>query len=209
MDALMLTSILLSITSLCCFGTGIAAFRRYSMTQSERLFIIGVSMIMAAVGIACGALDNLSALRPYALEWAWYFGTSVGFFLLFLSSIMKSAEQFRILKRWSIIAGAVVIIMIALSTVLPDVSENQNAIVLLNSLRVVICSLIFLRYLILYTSKGTRFSLFLCLAFLFLTIGYITFIVQALSPALAQFLLIVSLIRLAGDILLFVAFVAG
>jgi hypothetical protein len=209
MDALMLTCILLSITSLCCFGTGIAAFRRYSMTQSERLFIIGMSMIMAAVGIVCGALDSLPALRPYSLEWSWYFGTSVGFFLLFLSSIMKSAEQFRILKRWSIIAGAVVIIMIALSTVLPDISENQNAILWLNTLRVIICSLVFFRYLILYTSKGTRFSLLLCLAFLFLAVGYITFIVQALSTAFAQLLVLVGIIRLAGDVLLFVAFVAG
>ncbi len=209
MDISALSTTLLFVAGLCCLGTGIAAFRRYSITQSERLFIIGVSMTIAAIGIASGALDNIPSLAPYGLEWAWYIGTSCGYFLLFLSSIMKSAEQFRILRRWSIITGGVVILMIILSTVLPDISHNQNAIVLLNTLRAVICSLGFFRYLTLYISKGTRFSLLLCLTFLFLMVGYATIIAQALSPIFAQFLLVDIIIRLAGDFLLFIAFVAG
>ena len=209
MDVSTLNATLLLIAGLCCLGTGIAAFRRYSITQSERLFIVGVSMTMAAIGITSGALDTIPALNHYGLEWAWYVGTSFGYFLLFLSSIMKSAEQFRILRRWSIITGGVVILMIILSPILPDISHNQNAIVLLNTLRAAICALGFSRYLALYTSKETRFSLLLCLAFLSLMIGYVTVIAQALSPVIARFLLIDIIIRIIGNFLLFIAFIAG
>ena len=203
-----LTTILLSIASLCWIGTAITAFRRYSVTQSERLFIVGVAMSMAAVGIMSSALDNIFT-HAYALEWPWYFGTSVGYLLLFLSSIMQSNEQFRILKRWSIIAGAVVITMIALSTILPDVSQDRNFTILINALRAVICSLGFFRYLILYTSKGTRFSLLMCLTFLCLMVGYAIIIPQVLDPASWQLPLVDQLIRMAGDVLLFTAFILG
>jgi hypothetical protein len=209
MDTSVLPAIILFIAGLCCLGTGIAAFRRYSVTQSERLFVVGVAMAIAAVGIVCGALDSISALRAYALEWPWYFGTSVGYLLLFLSSIMQSNEQFCMLKRWSIIAGAVVITMIALSMILPDVSQDRNVTILINALRAVICSLGFFRYLILYTSKGTRFSLLMCLTFLFLMVGYAIIIPQVLDPASWQLPLVDQLIRMAGDVLLFTAFILG
>lgn len=209
MDLSVLSNVLFCVSSLSCFGTGIAAFRRYSTTKSERLFIIGLVMIIVAVGILSGALDVIFPLSPYALEWPWYFGTSVGFFLLFLSSIMKSAEQFRILKRWSIVVAAALVILIPLSANFPHLDDNRSATVEWNVLRTIICSLIFFRYLMLYTSKGTRFSLLLCLAFLFIGIGYITAIVQALDAVTLQLPLIGFLIRAIGDILLFVAFILG
>ena len=207
MDLSVFSSVLLAISSLCCFGTGIAAFRRYSTTKSERLFIVGLAMIIAAVGIIGGALDSISALDPYAFEWSWYFGTSLGYLLLFLSSIMTSAEQFHILKRWSIVAATILVILLALSLSLPDVTRNLDVIVGMNVLRIIICSLGFSRYLMLYTSKGTRFSLLLCLAFLFVGIGYGTIIVQALTHGTVVF--IDSMIRLIGNVLLFAAFILG
>jgi hypothetical protein len=202
-------NMLLFVTGLCCFGTGVTAFRRYSMTQSERLFIVGIAMIMAAIGIICGALDRIFPLSPYALEWPWYFGTSIGYFLLFLSSIMNSVEQFRILKRWSIVAAAVFVISVALSAGLPHLDDNRSAIVAFNVLRTIICSLVFFRYLMLYTSKGTRFSLLFCLAFLFIGIGYFTIVVQTLEAVELQLPFIDLMIRAIGDALLFVAFVLG
>ena len=209
MDLSVVPAVLLGICSLCCFGTGIIAFRRYSLTKSERLFIVGLSMIIAAVGIIGGALDGIPALNPYAFEWSWYLGTSVGYLLLFLSSIVTSAEQFRILKRWGIVAATLLVILLALSTTLPDISNNRSAIVVLNALRIIICSLGFFRYLMLYTSKGTRFSLLLCLAFLFIGIGYATIIVQALSGGTIQLPVIDTMIRVVGNVLLFAAFVLG
>lgn len=203
--------ILLIITSLCCLGTGIVAFRKYSKTQSERLFTAGAAMTIVAIGIASGSLETVPYLNQYGFEFAWYFGTFCGYLLLLLNSIMKSAEQFLVLKRWSVITGAAVLIVFALSPILPDVSSNQTVIALFNSLRVAVCSLCFLRYLTLYTSKGTRFSLLLCFAFLFLSISYVTLVVQAFNPISSVNGLTVadSSIRVVADMLLFVAFVAG
>ncbi len=204
-----LNNVLLLVTGLCCFGTGITAFRRYSMAKSERLFIVGIAIIIVAIGFISEALDSIFPLSPYALEWPWYFGTFIGYLLLFLSSIMNSVEQFRMLKRWSVIAVAAFVLSIILSTVFPHLDDNQSATVVMNIPRTIICSLIFFRYLMLYTSKGTRFSLLLCLAFLFIGIGYIAIIAQTLNVMFMQFPLIGTIIRISGDVLLFTAFVLG
>jgi hypothetical protein len=203
-----LTGILLFIFSVLCLGTGIYAFRRYSLTQSERLFAVGLAMCITAVGIACGALDNLHALPSLNLGWAWYTGTSLGFFFLFLSSIMKSAEQFQFLKRWGIIAAAVLITVIVLTPVFPAY-PNAYVPLTLNSLRTIACLLGFLRYVMLYTSKGTRFSLLMCLAFLFITVGYAILMPQLLDPTLVQLTAVGAFIRIIGAGVLFTAFVLG
>jgi hypothetical protein len=40
-------------------------------------------------------------------------------------------------------------------------------------------------------------------------VSYVTIIAQALSPVFAQFLVVDIIIRIAGDFLLFIAFVVG
>jgi len=203
-----LTGILLFIFSILCLVTGIYAFRRYSLTQSERLFAVGLAMCITAVGIACGALNGSPLLPSFNLGWAWYTGTFVGFLFLFLSSIMKSTEQFQLLKRWGIIAAAIVITVIVLTPVFPAFSDPYIQ-VFLNSLRTIACFLGFLRYVTLYTSKGTRFSLLMCLAFLFITVGYAILIPQLLDPALAQLAAVGAFVRIIGAGVLFTAFVLG
>ena len=203
-----LTSVLLFIFSILCLGTGIYAFRRYSMTQSERLFAVGLAMCITAIGIACGALNGLPFLPPLNLNWAWYIGTFCGFFFLFLSSMMTSAEQFRLLKRWGIIAAAAVVIVIALTPVFPAFT-NPFIPLLLNSFRIIACLLCFVRYVMLYTSKGTRFSLLMCLAFLFITVGYGILVPQILEPSLVAFTTIGAFIRIIGAAILFIAFILG
>lgn len=210
MDFAIPEGIILFILGAISLGTGIIAFRRYSMTRSERLFTVGMAMTIAAVGIVAGAIDKLPSLQFLHLDYAWYTGTSVGYFLLFLSSIMNSVEQFRLLKRSSIIAGAVVAAVIGLASVFPDINDKDpHVIIPLNALRIVICSLGFFRYLMLYISKGTRFSLLLCLSFLFLAIGYAIIIPQVLDPISWQLPLVDGIIRMVGDALLFAAFVLG
>jgi hypothetical protein len=203
-----LTGILLFIFSVLCLGTGIYAFRRYSLTQSERLFAVGLAMCITAVGIACGALDNLHVLPSFNLGWAWYTGTSLGFLFLFLSSIMKSTDQFQLLKRWGVIAAAVLITVIVLTPVFPAY-PNAYVPLTLNSLRTIACLLGFLRYVMLYTSKGTRFSLLMCLAFLFITVGYAILMPQLLDPTLVQLTAVGAFIRIIGAGVLFTAFVLG
>jgi len=207
MDVLVLSSILLFVFSMLSLGTGIYAFYKSSVTQSERLFVVGMSMIIAAMGILCGSIND-SRLLPFNFGWAWYTGTSLGFFCLFLSSIMTSVEQFRMLKRWEIIMAALLITVLVLTPALPAY-PNSYVPIFLNTIRTILCSLGLFRYLRLYTSKGTRFSLLMCLAFLFITIGYAVIIPQLLDPTLAVLLIVGVIIRILGVATLFAAFAIG
>jgi hypothetical protein len=208
MNILAFTGVLLLIFSMLCLGTGIYAFRKYFLMQSERLFAVGLSMSIAAAGIACGAVDNLQLLPSFNLGWGWYTGTSIGFFFLFLSSVMRSSNQFQLIKRYGVIAVAVLITVIALTPVLPAY-PNLYVPLSLNSLRVVVCVPGFLRYLMLYTSKGTRFALLMCLAFLFITVGYAILIPQLLNPSLTSLMAVGAFTRVIGAGVLFAAFVLG
>lgn len=203
-----LTGILLFIFSILCLATGIYAFRRYSLTQSERLFAVGLAMCITAVGIACGALDSLHAIPSFNLNWAWYTGTTLGFLFLFLSSMAKSTDQFQLLKRWGVIAAAVLITIIVLTPVFPAEPSGYVAVVL-DSIRTIVCFCGFLRYVMLYTSKGTRFSLLMCLAFLFITVGYAILLPQLLDPTLNQLTVVGAFVRIIGAGVLFAAFVLG
>jgi len=178
------------------------------VTQSERLFAVGLSMCITAVGIACGALNGSPLLPSLHLGWAWYIGTSIGFLFLFLSSVMKSTEQFQLLKRWGIIAVAVLITVIVLTPVFPDYPSPYVPL-FLNACRTIVCFLGFLRYVMLYTSKGTRFSLLMCLAFLFITVGYAILMPQLLDSSLSQLTAVGAFVRIIGAGVLFTAFVLG
>jgi hypothetical protein len=208
MNTSTLTSTLLFVSGMSSLAVSIRAFYLYYTTQSERLFAVGLSMAIVAIGIICNALNGSPFLPPVNLNWAWYAGTSCGFFFLFLNSLMKSNEQFRFLKRWEIIATALVIIVIALTPVLPAFS-NPLVPAILDSCRTIICSFCFFRYIMLYTSKGTRFSLLMCLTFLFITVGYAVLIPQILNPALMELIAVGTIIRIVGDIILFTTFVIG
>jgi hypothetical protein len=59
----------------------------------------------------------------------------------------------------------------------------------------------------LFTSKGKRFSFLMCIAFLFITAGYIILMPQILDPKLAQLMVVGAFIRIIGAGLLFAAFV--
>lgn len=208
MDFSTFSGALLFISGMSSLAVSIRAFYMYSVTQSQRLFTIGLSMAIAAIGIACSALNGSPFLPPMNLDWAWYAGTSVGFFFFFLSSLMKSDEQFGLLKRWEIIATALVITVIALTPVLPAFT-NPLVPFGLDICRTIICSLCFFRYLILYTSKGTRFSLLMCLTFLFIASSYGILIPQILDSKLTALTIAGTIMRIIGDIILFVAFVVG
>jgi hypothetical protein len=208
MNISIVTGILLLISSLLCLGTGTYAFCRYSLTQSERLFVIGLAMCITAVGLACGAVDDLHVFPSFYLNWAWYVGTSLGLLCLFLSSVAKSSGQFRLLKRWGMIIVAVLIMVIVLTPVFPAEPSGYVAVVL-DCLRTSVCLLGFLRYITLYTSRGTRFSLLMCLAFLFIAIGYVAIIPQLLDPTWNQLTAVGAFIRIIGAGVLFTSFVLG
>jgi hypothetical protein len=207
MDGQAIISLLLFIFSTSCLATGIYAFYRYSETKSERLFAVGMSMVITSGGIMCGSVDQ-AHFFPINLGWAWYAGTSSGFFLLFVSSILASDEQFRSFKRWSFILALLLITLVAITPVLPAF-PNPYVPLSLNICRTIICSLGFFRYIRLYTSQGTRFSFLMLFAFLSVTIGYAILIPQLLDPPLSGLAIAGAIIRIVGVGGLFAAFVTG
>ena len=95
----------LLILSVLCLGISIYVFYKYSLTLSDALFSLGLSMATIAVAIFCGYLNEVR-LGDLTLNvaWIWYAGTSSGLCFLFLNSIVTSNEQLRLLKSWQIIA---------------------------------------------------------------------------------------------------------
>ena len=152
MDFSLLSGTLLFISGVSSLAVSIRAFYMYALTQSQRLFTVGLAMALAAIGIACSGLNGSPLVGSMNLEWAWYFGTAVGFFFLFAGSLMTTEEQFILLKRWEIIAAVVIITLIVLTPVLPHFT-NPVIPATINVFRTIICALGFFRYLMLYTSK--------------------------------------------------------
>ena len=199
---------LLFLSGISSVAVSIRAFYMYSVTPSQRLFTAGLAMAIAAVGIVCSALNGSPLLPGMNLEWAWYFGTSIGFLFLVVGSLMTTEEQFTLLKRWEVIAAAVIITMIALTPVLPAFT-NPIIPVTLDVFRIIVCVLGFFRYLRLYTANGTRFSLLMCLAFLFIAASYGILMPQLFSNQVGDLSTIGTVMRITGDIILFVAFLLG
>jgi hypothetical protein len=208
MDFSLVSGSLLAISGIVTLGVSIRAFYMYYITQSQRLFTVGLAMAIVAMGIVCSVLNGSPLIGSINVQWAWYFATLVGFFFLFASSLMKTEEQFTLLKRWEIIAAVVIIALIALTPVLPPFS-NPTILLILDVLRATVCTLGFVRYLMLYTSKGTRFSLLMCLTFLFVGVSYVILMPQLLSNQWSDLSSVSTSVRIVGDIILFAAFLIG
>src|SRR6476620_11488131 len=95
-----INGLLLIILCLFCLGLASYAFYKYSLTQSDPLFIVGVSLSTIGVSIFFGYL-NVLPLGGITLNvnWLWYAGSSIGLLFLFLISIIKTNEQMRQLRR--------------------------------------------------------------------------------------------------------------
>ena len=138
MDFSFVSNSLLAISGIVTLGVSIRAFYTYSITQSQRLFTVGLAMAIVAMGIVCSVLNGSPLIGSLNIQWAWYFATLVGFFFLFVSSLMTTEEQFTLLKRWEIIAAVVIITLVALTPVLPPFN-NPLIPLTLDILRAIVC----------------------------------------------------------------------
>ncbi len=191
-------SILLIILGIACLGLAGYAFQKYSLTQSDPLFIMGVSLSTIGVSIFFGYL-NVVKIGGITLNasWLWYAGSSIGLLFLFLISVMKSNEQIRLLRRWQVFASSLFLILILFTPMLPVTTDPQVP-ALLSLARPLICTCAFLRYSSLYVAKETRFSLIMSLAFLLLGIGFGVVTPQLLVPGLTALGGVGSVLRIAG-----------
>ena len=201
-----INGLLLIILSLVCLGLASYAFYKYSLTQSDPLFIVGVSLSTIGVSIFFGYL-NVLPLGGITLNvnWLWYAGTSIGLLFLFLISIMKTNEHMRQLRRFQVFATLLFLLLVLSTPMLPPASDPLVP-ALLNLARPLICTCAFIRYASLYISKETRFSLFMSFAFLLLGVGFGVITPQLLMPGLAALGGVGSVLRLTGYSTMIIAY---
>lgn len=197
----------LLVLSIPCLGISIYVFYKYSLTLSDALFSLGLSMGTIAIAIFCGYL-NVVHLGTTTLNVGgiWYAGTSIALCFMFLNSIVASNEQLRLLKSWQIIATILFLVLLLLSPTFPPF-PNALTPALLNLARPFFCGLAFCRYVMLYISKETRFTLALSIAFLLLGVGFAMITPQLLDPSLVLVTAIGALLRILGYSTLVFAYV--
>jgi hypothetical protein len=197
----------LLVLSVLCLGISIYVFYRYSLTLSDTLFSLGLSMGTIAIAIFCGYL-NVVQVGGITLHvgWIWYAGTSSALCFMFLNSIVTSSQQLRLLKSWQIIATILFLVLLLLTPTFPAF-PNALTPALLNLARPLFCALAFCRYVMLYISKETRFTLAMSVGFLLLGVGFAMITPQLLDPTLVLVTAIGAILRILGYSTLLFAYV--
>ncbi len=192
-----------------CVIIAIRAFYMYALSRSEVLFVLGLSMCFIAVAVIMGNIGD-ARLVPYNTNWARYASSSSAALFIFLSSLVKSHEQLGQLKRAQVIFAAGLVVLIALTPILPAFS-SQLIPVALNNIRTAIYGAALLRYAYLYILKESRFSLIMSFGFLLLVTGFILVNPQLLypNPTTAVLNIIGSFVRVIGYSLLLVTYSIG
>jgi hypothetical protein len=119
---------------------------------------------------------------------------------------VTSNEQLRLIKSWQIIATILFFVLLLLTPTFPPF-PNTLTPALLNLIRPFFCVLAFCRYVMLYISKETRFTLVMSIAFLLLGVGFAMVTPQLLDPALAMITTIGAIVRILGYSTLLFAYI--
>jgi len=195
----------LPIATICLFAT-IKSFLIYKVSRNDIAYIIGVSMSFIAIGSFVGFAgeahidgNNLNT------EWAGSCGTCCGALFIFLSSLVKSYTQIQQLKQWQLVAVVLFLIVVLLTPFYPATKSPPIALSL-NAVRMIIHTSTFIRYLALYLSKRTRFSLLMWIAFSMMAIGYALNIPGILQSSLALFPIIAAAVRIAAYLAMIAAY---
>jgi hypothetical protein len=187
----------------------IRAFYIYALSRSDVLFILGFAMCSIAMAVFMSNIGD-AHLVPYNTQWARYMCSSSAALFIFLSSIVKSREQLKLLKRLQVGFAIVCVIVIVLTPILPPFSSPLIPAAL-NNIRTALYAAALIRYASLYLAKKSRFSQIMAVGFSLLVIGFILVNPQLLSPnpTTAVLNIIGSFIRVIGYSTLLVAYTFG
>ena len=193
-----INGLLLICLSILCLAISVYVFYKYSLTMSDALFSLGLSMGTIAIAIFCGYANQLSLWgMTLNVGWLWYAGTSIALCFMFLNSIVTSNEQLHLVKNWHVIVTIVFLVLLLLTPTFPAF-PNALTPAFLNLLRPFFCALAFCRYVMLYISKETRFSLVMSIAFLLLGVGFAMVTPQLLDPSFVLITAIGAMVRIIG-----------
>jgi len=204
-----ITDILLAIQATITLLISARAFYLYSKTRSDALFSIGLSMGVIALGGICGLIgDTIVVSKYFNTLWFRYIGQTVSYLFIYLASLRSLKQYTSQIKRWHIIATALLIVLLFLTPFIPT-SSNPTTLAILSGSRSVICFIIFLNYADIFMSKETRFSFLMSLAFLFITIGISIYTMKFIVPHALSFDFVGDSIRVVGLLILLIALFLG
>ena len=193
-----------------CFFVSIRAFYIYSLSRSDMLFVLGLSMASISLGTFVGSAGALHLISSsWNAEWTRAFGACTGGLFIFLSSLVQSHEQMRRLRLWQVWIAGIFIIVVLLTPLYPPFTTPWTPVALY-SCRIVIYSSAFVRYVALYRSKSTLFSFIMFLGFSLLVIGFFLNMPGLFQPTHFALLTIIGgIIRIFGYLTLLFAYSVG
>jgi hypothetical protein len=192
------------VLGIVCFVLAIRALYVYFLSRNDLLFIIGVSIADIGISVIVGYTQDIH-LVSWNAHLSWYIGCIVGVLFLVLGSWASSSKQILVVKRWLIIITVLYFIQTLLTPITPQF-PNLYIPLALNIIRSTIALVGSFRYLVLYFSKRTRFSLLMCVAFFLIGSGFGVLSPQLFDSSLAIFLTIGYSLRIIGYTTLLVAY---
>jgi hypothetical protein len=193
MDPRLLPNLLDVSFCLVALFIAVRSFDIYASLRQSRLFILGLSMLLVSLSAAADFTASYVKVIPLHTDWYLYIGQSVGFLFILLSLARSSERYLRDLMNLNILAFALLLVPLLASSALPDLDPTTRT--LFGAARLFICVLILVSYFSAYTSKPTRFSLFMCATFFFFTVDFLITFTQYYVPTASQYLF-----RDGGDI---------
>ncbi len=205
-----ITNILLAIQALITALITLRAFKFYLRTRSNIFLTLGLSMAVIAIGGITGIIDSpfLHDNPTYNTIWFRYIGQAVAYLFIFLASLPIAVAYSRDLKTWHIIVTILLLVLLVLTPILPQ-NQPPQIIGTLSAIRLVINLAIFFSYLTSFNRKQTRFSLLMCMAFFLNSVGLWIYTMKFFIPEALLYDYLADSIRIAGLILLYVAFLIG
>jgi hypothetical protein len=157
------------------------AFYLYAQIRSARLCILGLSMGLIALTALMDFLSSIVTTVHLSVGWFLYIGQAISYMFVLLNITVNSESKLRRILRWHCLLSVILLGLLVLSPVLPDF-PNPGVRLVLSGSRCVICFIICFYYISLFMSKGTRFSLFMAIAFMLLSFGYMMLLPKYMLP---------------------------
>jgi hypothetical protein len=192
------------ILGIVCFILATRAFYVYILSKSDFLFVIGLSMADIGISVIVGYLQDIH-LITWNAHLSWYLGTILGALFLVLGSWATSQQQIASVKRWLIILTALYFVQTLLTPIMPQFT-NPYVPAAFNITRTTIGLIGSGRYLMLYLTKRTRFTLLMSIAFLLIGSGFGVLTPYLFNASLAIFLTFGYSLRIVGYSILLTAY---
>lgn len=210
MNSKELTDLIIGFQAVITFCISMRAFYLYLKSRRDILFIVALSMAVIFLGGVAGIIgDYLVTSSSFNTFWFRYIGQVVSYLFIFLISLPGAERHMPLLKRLNTVASAAMVLMLILTPVLPPIPSVSLMEVLSGARGVVCLGIFFNYYFVLYSMKGTRFSLLMCLAFLLITVGIVIYTIKFSVANPLPYDYVGDSTRAAGLVLMLIAFFVG